>query len=209
MSQIRAFLGGSFDPVHGGHLAMATAVYKQLTAHYPAKSIKVALLPTAGNPFKGNPTPAHHRLAMLELAVVGSPLLIDTHELYQTPPIYTIDTIRFFREKYPDDRLIFILGQDSLVALPTWKNGDEILKLVDIWAFYREGQTADFAPQIASQVTDNIDEFLDGKRKIYLDPTPIPTISSSQIRHDIEQGTYTTLLPKNVVDYIKTHALYR
>lgn len=209
MSTIRAFLGGSFDPVHDGHLNMATAVHQTLTAHRPTDIIQVALLPTAGNPFKGNPTPAHHRLAMLDLAVSEASLLIDTHEICQTPPTYTIDTVKFFKTKYPNDRLIFILGQDSLVALPTWKDSDGILALVDIWAFYREGEPNEFAPRISTQLTDNIDDFLAGKHKIYLDPTPIATISSSQIRHDIRQGNRPMHLPKKVADYIKTHALYR
>lgn len=111
---IRAFLGGSFDPVHLSHLQMATAVYTALSAHVPSGEISLALLPTAGNPLKHRPSDNAHRLAMLRLAVLDTPFVIDEREIVQIPPVYTIDTVQILDKLYPNDSKILIVGQDSL-----------------------------------------------------------------------------------------------
>lgn len=208
---IRAFLGGSFDPVHSSHLAMAMSVYTTL---YQATTnpISVSLMPTKGNPFKGKPTPDEHRLAMLHLATTGTPIDIETCELDRTPPIYTIDTVQLLRQTYPNDKLIFILGQDSLHALPTWKQGERILDFVNIWAFGRGDfiQHGDFSSQILTNLCTDLGEFLHQDAKIYQDDTPITAISSSQIRSWLTQKNpkASEHLPPKVLDYIHKHALY-
>jgi nicotinate-nucleotide adenylyltransferase len=134
---IRAYLGGSFDPVHCGHLQMAMAVYNHLILIADQRPVHVALLPNARSPFKDKSSAAKQRLAMLELAVADSPLEICTHELWQAPPVYTIDTVKALRKRYPDDTLIFIMGADSVTSLPRWKQGLELTDYVHLWVFDR------------------------------------------------------------------------
>lgn len=208
---IRAFLGGSFDPVHSSHLAMAMRVHTTLSQS-TTKPVSVQLMPTKGNPFKGKPTSDEYRLAMLHLAIAGTPIGIEMCELERKPPIYTIDTVRLLRQIHPQDQLIFILGQDSLHTLPTWKDGDEILDFVNIWAFWRKDfiQNGDFNPKILANFSRNLTEFLHQTGKIYQDHTPITPMSSSQIRTLIanKDPKASKYLPPKISDYILKHALY-
>ncbi|WP_432481361.1 nicotinate (nicotinamide) nucleotide adenylyltransferase [Moraxella sp. ZY200743] len=208
---IRAFLGGSFDPVHSSHLSMAMSVHNALS-QAATDPISVSLMPTKGNPFKGKPTTDEHRLTMLRLATDGTPIGIETCELDRTPPIYTIDTVRLLRQAHPNDQLIFILGQDSLYTLPTWKDSNEILDFVKIWAFWRGDfiQHGEFSPQILENLTDNLGDFLDNNGKIYQDHTPIYAMSSGQIRTQIAKKDPKAGegLAPSVLDYIYRNALY-
>lgn len=210
---IRAFLGGSFDPVHHSHLQMATQVHQTLSQFTQnSANIIVSLMPTKGNPFKGKPTDERHRLQMLQLATQGTPISIETCELERTPPIYTIDSVRTLKATYPNDRLIFILGQDSLHALPTWKDGLEISNFVNIWAFSRGDFTThhDVDASILCRMTEDLTQFLNQDGAIYQDNTPIEAMSSTHIRHLLAQQNpqVAKFIPKSVLDYISKHALY-
>ncbi|MGP9691408.1 nicotinate-nicotinamide nucleotide adenylyltransferase [Psychrobacter sp. AOP30-A2-5] len=137
---IRAYLGGSFDPVHEGHLQMAMTVYQRLLpiAKQQQRALHVSLLPNARSPFKEKSTDPKHRLAMLKLATLNTPLQINELELWQTPPVYTIDSVRTLRQRYPNDSLIFIIGMDSALSLSKWKNGLELTDYVNLWVFNRD-----------------------------------------------------------------------
>ncbi|WP_201617174.1 nicotinate (nicotinamide) nucleotide adenylyltransferase [Psychrobacter immobilis] len=141
---IRAYLGGSFDPVHNGHLQMAMYVYQHLfpIAKQQQRALQVSLLPNARSPFKDKSTNPEHRLAMLKRATQESPLQISELELWQTPPVYTIDSVRTLRQRYPNDRLIFIMGMDSARSLDKWKDGLRLTDYVDLWIFNRGGSSA-------------------------------------------------------------------
>lgn len=138
---IRAYLGGSFNPVHNGHIQMAMAVYNRLApiANEHQCELQVALLPNARSPFKEQSLDPKQRLAMLKLAVQDTPLQIDELELWQTPPVYSIDSVRTLRQRYPDDTLIFIMGMDSARSLDKWKNGLQLTDYVHLWMFERSG----------------------------------------------------------------------
>ena len=216
---IRAFLGGSFDPIHQAHIQMAMCVWQTLHTHYGKQDdkISVSLLPTAGNPFKGNPTSHQHRLAMIERAIDGLPLTVETYELSQTPPVYTIDTACALRQAYPDDLLIFIVGQDSLASLPKWKDGERLFDLLKFWAFTRLDDTPN-APlnlqineQILAQCTDDLGKFFSSNQAVYLDKTPINALSSSQIRQAIKNHNHIPQdwLNPAVLAYIHQHQLYQ
>lgn len=212
MTTIRAYLGGSFDPVHLGHLAMAQQVFKQLSTHFVGHDVFSFLLPTAGNPFKGKPTPVHHRLAMLNLATQGTPIKIDEHEIYQTPPIYTIDTVRYLKNTYPNDVLIFVMGKDSLLALPTWKEHQELLKYTNFWVFDRDTDSKlALDNYLYPYFTDDLNQLICQTGMIYQDNTPIINISSSQLRAWLtcNNPQATIFLPNSVANYINEHALYR
>lgn len=136
---IRAYLGGSFDPVHNGHLQMALYVYQSLLplAKQQQRELQVSLLPNARSPFKADSTDPKHRLAMLKLAIKDTPLQINELELWQTPPVYTIDSVKTLRARYPHDSLIFIMGMDSAQSLDKWKDGLALTDYVNLWVFNR------------------------------------------------------------------------
>ncbi len=136
---IRAYLGGSFDPVHQGHVQMAMYVYERLLpiAKQQQRDLHVSLLPNSRSPFKQTSTDPHHRLAMLKLATQNTPIQINELELWQTPPVYTIDSVRALRQRYPHDSLIFIIGMDSALSLPHWKEGLALTDHVNLWIFSR------------------------------------------------------------------------
>ena len=136
---IRAYLGGSFDPVHNGHLQMALYVYQSLLpiAKQQQRELLVSLLPNARSPFKADSTDPKHRLTMLKLAIKDTPLQINELELWQTPPVYTIDSVKTLRARYPHDSLIFIMGMDSAQSLDKWKNGLALTDHVNLWVFNR------------------------------------------------------------------------
>ena len=136
---IRAYLGGSFDPVHNGHLQMALYVYQSLLpiAKQQQHELQVSLLPNARSPFKADSTDPKHRLAMLKLAIKNTPLQINELELWQTPPVYTIDSVKTLRARYPHDSLIFIMGMDSAQSLDKWKDGLTLTDHVNLWVFNR------------------------------------------------------------------------
>ncbi|MDN5566037.1 MAG: nicotinate-nicotinamide nucleotide adenylyltransferase [Psychrobacter sp.] len=170
---IRAYLGGSFDPVHLGHIQMAMAVYNTLApiAIEQQRELQVSLLPNARSPFKQQSTDPNARLAMLALAVQGTPVNIDELELWQTPPVYTIDSVRTLRNQYPHDSLIFIMGMDSVRSLDKWKQGLQLTNYVNLWVFNRDEtltldaqSVAVFAKEIAvelqAQVTETYSELL-------------------------------------------------
>ena len=143
MPAIRAYLGGSFDPVHEGHVQMAMIVYEHLLpiAKQQQCDLHVSLLPNARSPFKTHSTDPEHRLSMLKLATQNTPLQIDELELWQVPPVYTIDSVRTLRQRYPDDSLIFIMGMDSARSLDQWKDGLKLTDYVNLWIFSRVGMT--------------------------------------------------------------------
>jgi len=148
---IRAYLGGSFDPVHNGHLEVAMSVYQHLLpiATQLQRTLHVSLLPNARSPFKTQSTDPNHRLTMLRLATKNTPIQISELELWQAPPVYTIDSVRTLRQQYPNDSLIFIMGMDSAHSLDKWKDGLRLIDHVNLWVFNR---------QSGSSVRDGISE---------------------------------------------------
>jgi nicotinate-nucleotide adenylyltransferase len=152
---IRAYLGGSFDPVHNGHIQMAMYVYHSLLpiAEQQQRTLHVSLLPNARSPFKTQSTDPAHRLAMLTLAIQNTPLQISELELGQTPPVYSIDSVRTLRHRYPNDSLIFIMGMDSARSLDKWKDGLQLTDYVHLWIFDRSD---DFTNSLTNNLADSI-----------------------------------------------------
>ncbi|STZ07355.1 Nicotinate-nucleotide adenylyltransferase [Moraxella caprae] len=227
----RVFLGGSFDPVHDGHLDMVCLIHHRLSSL--GSPFVISFLPTAGNPFKGTPTDPTHRLNMLSLAcdilknqdITAS---IDTSEIHQAPPVYTIDTVRALAQRYPDDERIFVMGGDNLASLHLWRDYKELLTYIKIWAFDRAGSD-DVVPDVLVRMTDDFGKFLqdgflkDGflkdkllktnnsfnTKSIFYDTSPVPAVSSTQIRHALTQNDKPCHLPEPIFAYIKTHELYK
>src|SRR5438874_8499010 len=118
--------GGTFDPIHHGHLILAREARERLGLD------KIVFVPAAVSPFKDAPaTPPNDRLAMLEAAIVGEDGFgIDQVELHRPPPSYTIDTIEAIRNRDPEAELFYLLGQDNVVDLTKWHRFDDLQKLV-------------------------------------------------------------------------------
>ena len=218
---IRAYLGGSFDPVHQGHLQMAMLVYKHLAplADKLNRQLQVSLLPNARSPFKARSTDPADRLAMLNLAVSGTPVNINELEIWQTPPVYTIDSVRALRNQYPHDTLLFIMGMDSARSLAQWKDGLQLTDYVDLWIFNRNDHLRRYSPdnavlahelpvELQAQVTESYPELLSlpitqdynsladkplkakHQGRIYLDTRAVMNVSSTEIRKQIAEHHY-------------------
>lgn len=236
---IRVWLGGSFDPIHLAHLQMIAHVYHELMRAFPNVDIIAKLLPTAGSPLKTKPTSNQQRLEMLALAIDDVPFLsIDETELQCQPPVYSFHTLSEFKQRYPNDLLIFVLGQDSVEQLDKWYRGFELLSLTNLWVLPRPAlgslshNLSHTLNQNALANTDkppsiNIDNRLvpfiihspkdlinQTTNHIYIDKFVVPDIASRDIRAwiystEARQRQQARLsLPSQVYRYIVEHQLY-
>jgi len=212
---VRILFGGSFDPVHDGHIRTALAL-RQLTG-CPA----VYLLPAACSPLKKTVTADHHRLAMLELAVAGEDgLLIDSRELQRPPPSYTIDTLLDIRrEAGTTESLAWVVGSDSLQFLCDWKDWQRICTLAHLividrpgWPWPASGPVAGWLASLpACRGADQLHYAPCGQLlRLSLPPQPF---SSTDIRAALARGSANTTRPaglhEGVWRYINDHHLYR
>lgn len=130
-----AIFGGSFDPVHNGHVRIARNAIAELALD------KLFVIPAAVSPFKVSSSPHLSdalRVECLRVAFEGlDKVVIDTRELKKGGVSYAIDTVREFANEYPNAELYFIIGEDSLEGLPRWKNYDELIKLCSFKSYPR------------------------------------------------------------------------
>ena len=168
---IRAYLGGSFNPVHSAHIEMAMQVYHSLAPLTAERNceLQVSLLPNARSPFKSQSLAPKHRLAMLKLAVQDTPIRVDELEIWQPPPVYTIDSVRTLRQRYPQDVLIFIMGMDSARSLDKWKQGLQLTDYVHLWIF---GRSASADPNLPHKPFDNNKTLSDKQRALLINELP-------------------------------------
>jgi len=194
-------LGGTFDPIHNGHLAVADEVRSQL------KLDEIIFMP-AGQPWlkAGKPlTKAKHRLEMVRLAIADRAYCkVSTMEIDRGGPSYTIDTMAELKKKRGDeDELFFILGWDSLAELTEWREPERIIRLCQLVAVPRPGY-----PQPDLNMLERSISGLSG-RVVILDK-PEVDISASDIRERVEQGeSISGLVPEAVERYIREKGLYR
>lgn len=193
-------LGGTFDPVHRGHILMAEEAKNAL-------SLSEVLMVPAGQPvykINKNIASAEHRLAMLRLAVAGRPYLkVSTIEIEHPGPSYTVDTIAGLRKQYGvGDEIYFILGWDSLAQLPEWREPARLVSLCFLVAVPRPGRPR---PDLNS-----MEASLPGisRRVVFLEK-PQVDISASAIRVMAARGeSIAQLVPGPVAEYIKKNKLY-
>jgi nicotinate-nucleotide adenylyltransferase len=192
--------GGTFDPIHNGHLHIARSFADELDLE------SVILLP-AGDPYhKTAPrTAAHHRLAMAEIAAqADSRLAVSDCDIIRQGATYTHDTVQIFRQHFPAAELWLLIGMDSLLQLHTWHRWQNLVRQCRIAAAPRPGSSLAQAP---APLQSWLAEALPQGRLHILRAEPLP-ISSSQIRQQLATGHTSPDISPEVLSYIQQHQLY-
>ncbi|SUA48798.1 nicotinate-nucleotide adenylyltransferase [Neisseria zoodegmatis] len=203
MKKIGLF-GGTFDPIHNGHIHIARAFADELALDM------VVFLP-AGNPYhkkeEQTRTDARHRLAMTELAISDDPRFAASDcDIIREGATYTFDTVQIFRQQFPSAQLWWLLGSDSLLQLHTWKKWQTLVNQTHIAVAAREGDNIAQAPHelhgwIGSALQNG---------SLHLLQTPMYNISSTEIRRRIRNGEPVSgLIDPRVENYIARNHLYR
>ena len=186
MAQPVGILGGTFDPVHNAHLAIASAALRALGLE------KILWLPTGAPPYRPAPVAtAAHRVAMLKLAIANEPrYAVDERELQPAASGFTFDSLASFHENFPDKSLILLMGADQYAKRDTWHRWADLEKLCEVAVFARNGSK------------------LDAKTKT-IPMTPL-AVSASDIRTRLARGEdVSAMLPPFVLGYIREKGLYR
>ncbi|VEJ22076.1 nicotinate-nucleotide adenylyltransferase [Neisseria animaloris] len=202
MKKIGLF-GGTFDPIHNGHLHIARAFADELGLDM------VVFLP-AGDPYhkeETTRTPAHHRLAMTELAISDDErFAVSDCDIVREGATYTFDTVQIFRQQFPSAQLWWLLGSDSLLRLHTWKKWQTLVKQINIAVAARQGFSLHQAPQ---EIHAWLGEALQNGRLKPLQ-TPLYDISSTELRRRIGRNEpVSDFLDRRVENYIRQYKLYK
>ena len=192
-------MGGTFDPVHNGHLAIARSAAEQL-------ELSQVLFIPAGNPhFKRNQevTSASQRADMVALAIEDDSLFaLDLCEVERRGITYTADTLEELTQRYEGARLFFIMGTDSAITLPGWKRAEDVARLCTIVVAKRPGQSTERVREALATSSVDFDV-------MYLD-VPQIDVSSTQLREDVARGRdVSAMIPALVEAYISQMGLYR
>jgi len=196
-------LGGTFDPIHFGHLLLAVHSHEKLDLD------RVMFIPARLPPHKGRPTAkAADRLAMVRLAVADDErFLVCDCELGRAEPSYTIQTVRQLQSSLGSEaHLFWLIGSDMVEDLPSWHKIGELVELIEIIVVSRAGQARPNYSALEQALTgEQIKRLRTGAIDL-----PLIDISSTQIRERLGQGqSVRYLLPRVVEDYIIQHKLYR
>ncbi len=193
-------LGGTFDPIHNGHIAIAETARKRVGLD------EIIFMPAAQTPLKDNNriSAAEHRIEMVRLAIAGKPYFrLSTIEMNRAGPSYTVDTISGLRNVTGDENeIFFIIGCDSLAGFPRWKDPERLIQVCRLVAVPRPG--------CAIPDTDTLEKEVPGisKNVIILDE-PLIDISATEIRERVAKGlSISNLVPGLVEEYIRQHKLY-
>ncbi|ODU08916.1 MAG: nicotinate (nicotinamide) nucleotide adenylyltransferase [Rubrivivax sp. SCN 71-131] len=193
MTERLGLFGGSFDPVHRAHLALARAALQSLRLD------RVLWLP-AGQPWQKARalTPAAHRVAMLQLALQGEPrFVLDARETTRSGPSYTVQSVRELRAEHPQARLFLLIGQDQFAGFHTWHGWQEILQQVELAVAARPGA----APAADAAVL---------RHRHRVVPLAPQDVAATTVRARVAAGeSIADLVPPEVARYIDRQGLYR
>ena len=212
-----ALFGGTFDPIHAGHITVAQAAQRRF--HLDG----VHFVPSSRPPhkLKSELTPFVHRYAMVALACAEHkgflPSLAEAPVDGAAPPVfYTVDTVRRFRREHPDDHVYFIVGADQILEIPTWKNYEMLLDSCDFIIASRPGFRVDalrlvIPPEKLGRATGHDPhKIVLRKTTIHLLTTVSSHVSSTEVRQRLEQQkSIHGLVPPRVEEYILGQALYQ
>ncbi|MGB7815803.1 MAG: nicotinate-nucleotide adenylyltransferase [Methylotenera sp.] len=214
MKKCIGLLGGTFNPIHYGHLRMAQELADALGFD------EVRFIPSANPPHRTTPeVSAEHRAAMVQLAIADNPLFkLDMRELARTGASYMIDTLISLRKELGEHAVLcLIMGSDAFVKLDTWHHWQKLLDYCHIILVQRPNIAPD-QPKLSVELTallhdhytENVDD-LTNKTSGYIHMqkiTPLD-ISATKIRESLKAGqSVRYLMPENVIAYIATHKLY-
>lgn len=191
-------MGGSFNPIHCGHVALARAALES------GRVERVLFLPTGNPPHKKEGlADKFDRLRMVELAVEHeADMAVCREEIDRDGVIYTVDTLAALKRKMPDCTLTYLIGADTLRALGTWRRVETVIERCKFLVMMREGETREEVIRLAGLWTQR------GAQIDFLDARKMD-ISSTQIREQIQKGLpFERLVPQAVADYIHEHGLY-
>ena len=195
--------GGSFDPIHLGHLKTATTLKTELQLDH------LFLLPCCEPVHKdGLKYPSNDRLKMLNLALEKfSTLEIDSREILRGGGSYMIDTLHELKQIYRDEPICLIIGMDSFLKIKTWKDWQEFSKLVHLVILQRQGFNIIDSSLDSFRNTKEVNELkLESNGLLYFSNCPKINISSSDIRDRIAANqNLDDLLPKSVINYLRLH----
>lgn len=200
-------LGGTFDPVHNGHIETARQLARSLG--YP----QIVLMPCGDAYHKQGVQNAHHRLAMLQQAIQAYPeLTLDARETRRRGNTYTVDTLQELRLWLGNNaHIVWIMGSDTAISLSSWHNWQHIFELSNVIVVSRAGAPAvDCEHWPATLVCDPL-EFKRHSHGCYLQLALEPyALSSSQIRLAVKnRESVDNHVPPTVIDYIEQHGLYQ
>ncbi|MEW6760730.1 MAG: nicotinate-nucleotide adenylyltransferase [Pseudomonadota bacterium] len=222
MTRCVALLGGSFDPVHHGHVALA-ALFADLL--HPDELRILPALPWQKASLQAS---NGDRIRMLELAFAGQPfeLVIDTREIDRGTPTYTVETLRGLREELGEAAsIVFLMGADQLQKLDTWRDWQDLFALCNLGVAARPGYALEqdqlppaVAQALAGRLAAPAEVRASPQGKVCLAHTLAVDISATQIRNSLGKEPATgadkgpdpsALVPRGVLDYIQQHNLYK
>jgi len=197
--------GGTFDPIHIGHLRTAADVQQALALE------QVRLIPLQNPPHRTPPIASDaQRLAMLQTAVEANPgFVVDQRELERSGKSYTVDTLRSLKAELPHETLCLLIGSDAFSHFPQWQDPEEILHLAHVIVMHRP--TEPVAAHYLDRQTDNPQQLNQSNAGQILSQTVTQLdISSSKIREMLMRGESPRyLLPEKVLEIIQNSMLYR
>ncbi len=210
-----AFYGGSFDPVHNGHLAIAA----NLTEIFELDEF--VLIPAFHAPHKSRlqPTSAYQRFAMLCLATDSiSQVKVSTIELEVPEKPYTIETLMKLKSDLPDDEIFFVMGADSWAEIKTWRDWEKVLTIVNIIVVTRPNYEIGFS-HVTAEIRDRIVDLRGEKNelritnyelRIYITDAVQMDISATEIRKMLRanETTWKKFVDKEVVKHVEKYDLY-
>lgn len=184
-----AILGGSFDPIHNGHIQVITTIKEDLGMD---ERDEIIIIPTGENPIKGRRTKKEHRFLMSKNSLKD--YTVSDIEVKKEGPSFSCDSMQELKDKNPDADIFFIIGADILEGLPNWEGFDKLKSLVTFLILNRQG--------FEIKIPENI--------KYRVLKMPYLEISSTKIRELISDNKiYSHLVPSFAHDYIKEHNLYK
>ena len=208
-------LGGSFDPIHHGHLQLAQDALK----HLPLEEVR--FLPTAQPWQKGPITAAEHRARMVQLAIATHPrFVLDMREIERGGLTYTIDTLHALRSQLPDRPLVLIMGSDQFARLDSWRDWQQVADLAHVAVATRAGGQIPSSASMQTVLGKRRQEsaFLKselGGGVVEFAMTPVDA-SATEVRRLLRESPSTekaqrlsAMVPAVVLDYINSHQLYR